>query len=157
MNANDPQNLESRMHRVLRGLPDRKAPSGLEVRVLAELSRRAALPWWRKSFAHWPSAIRISFFAFSALAATGLVAGLFVLGHSPIAHAVAGGMTSGFGWFVLARDIASAAGDRVRMLLASVPPFFLYGAGALLAVGFASVAALGAATFRALSLTRQNS
>ena len=43
------------------------------------------------------------------------------------------------------------------MLLASVPPFWLYGACALLAVGFASVAALGAATFRALSTARQNS
>jgi hypothetical protein len=144
------------MHRVLRGLPDRKAPSGLETRVLAELARRAALPWWKKSFAHWPSAVRISFFVLSALAAAALVVGLFVLGNSPLAHATVGGISSSFGWFVVARDIAVAAGDKVRMLLASVPPFWLYGASALLAIGFASVAALGAATFRALSVTRQS-
>jgi hypothetical protein len=157
MNAKDPQELESKMHRVLRGLPNRKAPSGLEARVLAELSRRAALPWWRKSFAHWPSSIRVTFFALSGLAAAVLVSGLFTLGQSPGAHALASGISSGYGWFVLAREIGAAAGDRARMLLASIPAYWLYGATALVAVSLASVAALGAATFRALSTARQSS
>ena len=51
---------------MLRNLPDRKAPAGLEARVLAEISRRAALPWWRKSFAHWPVAVRLGFLILSA-------------------------------------------------------------------------------------------
>jgi hypothetical protein len=157
MNANDPQDLESKMHRVLRGLPGRRAPSGLEARVLAEVARRAALPWWRKSFAHWPASVRATFFAVSGLAAAVLVVGAFSLSQSPGAHALSGGISSTFSWLVLARDIAFSARDRVTTLLASVPSVLLYGGGALVALGYAAVAALGAATFRALSTGRQTS
>ena len=34
--------------------------------MLAELARRAALPWWRKSFAHWPMAARAAFVVLGA-------------------------------------------------------------------------------------------
>jgi hypothetical protein len=157
MNANDPQDLEAKMHRVLHGLPNRKAPSGLEGRILAELSRRAALPWWKKSFAHWPSSVRLAFLALSVVAAALLAFGVYQLANSSGARALAGGVSSGYGWFIVARDVASAAGDRVRMLLASIPPVLLYGGAALIALSYACVAALGAATLRALVGSRQNS
>ena len=101
MNTNDPQKLEAAVHRVLRGLPERKAPAGLEGRVLAELARRAALPWWRKSFAHWPAAIRAGFFAGSVLAAALVVSGLIYLSESSGAHELSSGIASSVGWLVL--------------------------------------------------------
>jgi len=145
------------MHRVLRGLPDRKAPSGLEARILMELSRRAALPWWRKSFSHWPSAVRISFLALSVLAAILLGSGLVMLGNSNGAHALSGGFSNAYNWYLLARDIAVSARDRVAGLAASVPSLWLYGGVVALAAGYASLAAFGAATYRVLRTSRSTS
>ena len=155
MNPEDSDKLEISIHRVLRGLPDRKAPAGLEARVLAEIGRRASLPWWRKSFAHWPSAVRAGFFVCSGLAAAALVAGLFVLSQSPGAHELASAVSSARAWTVIARDVFAAADAKVRSLLAAVPALWLYGGAAAIALCYAVVAAAGAATYRALSVGRQ--
>src|SRR5712672_3854389 len=56
---NDP--LERLLDRTLHELPLRRAPLTLESRVFGELERRAALPWWRRSFAHWPLLARAGF------------------------------------------------------------------------------------------------
>jgi hypothetical protein len=149
--------MEARMNRMLRGLPNRKAPSGLEARVMAELTRRAALPWWRKSFAHWPSAIRISFLGLSVIAAALLVAGLVMFTRSPNALVFSGPVENVRGWFTLGRDIALSAKDRVGSLVSSVPPLWLYGGLALVATSYAALAAFGAATYRVLSVERSTS
>ena len=62
MTANTPEEeLERLVDRALHDLPLRRAPHTLESRVFAELERRAALPWWRRSFAHWPLPARSAF------------------------------------------------------------------------------------------------
>jgi hypothetical protein len=155
MNPEDSDKLEASIHRVLRSLPDRKAPAGLEARVLAEIGRRASLPWWRKSFAYWPSAVRAGFFVCSGLAAAALVTGLFVLSQSPGAHEVASGISSARAWIVIGRDLYAAAGAKASSLLAHVPALWLYGGAATIALCYAAVAAAGAATYRALSAGRQ--
>jgi len=155
MNPEDPDKLERSIHRVLRNLPDRKAPAGLEARVLAEIGRRSSLPWWRKSFAHWPSAVRAGFFVGSGLAAAALVAGLFVLSQSTGAHEVASGISSARAWIVISRDLFAAAGAKARSFLAAIPTLWLYGGAAMIALCYAAVAAAGAATYRALSPVRQ--
>jgi hypothetical protein len=154
MKTNEPQDLESRVNRALKGLPNRRAPSGLEARVLAEISRRAALPWWKKSFAHWPSVIRITFLGLSVAAAVLLVSGLVFLGRSAGVHTLTGGISNAYGWYVLARDIAVSARDRVAVLISSVSTLWLYSAVALVAAGYATLAAFGAATYRVLSSGR---
>jgi len=53
--------LEREVSRALREVPLRRAPPSLESRVLAEIGRRAALPWWRRSFARWPRPARAGF------------------------------------------------------------------------------------------------
>jgi hypothetical protein len=155
MNTNEPDKLEAAIHRVLRSLPDRKAPAGLEGRVLAELSRRAALPWWRKSFAHWPSAVRIAFFAGSALAAALAVSCLVYVMQSRGAHELAGGVSNSIAWLVFARDMMATFNDRVRALISAIPPLWLYGIIATVAASYAALAAIGAATYRALAFARQ--
>jgi hypothetical protein len=149
--------MEARMNRVLRGLPNRRAPSGLEARVMAELGRRAALPWWRKSFAHWPSAVRISFLGLSVVAAAVLVTGLVMFSRSPNAHVFSGPVANARSWFFLVRDLAVSARDRAGSLVSSIPPLWLYGGMALLAAGYATLAAFGAATYRVLTVERSSS
>lgn len=157
MNPNETDNLEAAIHRVLRKLPDRKAPAGLEGRVLAEIARRAALPWWRKSFAFWPASVRMGFVACSALAGLVLAYGLFTLSGSQSALKVAGGISSSLAWFDLARSIVAALDGKVRMLIAATPPLWLYGAAGAIAVSYAALAAIGAATYRAVTFARQTS
>jgi hypothetical protein len=157
MNPHDPDRLEARIHGVLRQLPPRKAPAGLEARVLAEISRRAALPWWRKSFAHWPAAVRAGFFVVSALAAALAVAGLYVLSQTSGAHQVAGAVSAVNAWIVIARDVVAVGGNKVRSFLSAIPSVWLYGGAAAIALCYASVAALGATAYRALSVGRQTS
>lgn len=53
--------LEEWLDRTLRELPPRAAPGTLEARVLGEIRRRAAQPWWQRGFAHWPSFARVAF------------------------------------------------------------------------------------------------
>lgn len=154
MNPQDQDKLEASIHRVLRGLPDRKAPFSLEARVLAELGRQAALPWWRKSFAHWPSAIRAGFFLGAALAAALVMAGIFLLGRSSGAHEVSVGVSTSFAWITVARDVVAAGILKVKSVAATIPPLWLYGGAAALALCYAAVGAAGAATYRALSVGR---
>ena len=155
MNPQDNEPLEAAIHRVLRRLPDRKAPRGLEDRVFAELARRAALPWWRASFSHWPSSVRAAFFAGSAVAALLLVWTVVTVCASNGASQVAGGISESFSWLVLARDIIAAAETRLRIALSAMPTFWLLTAAGIVAFSYAALAAIGAATYRAVTFARQ--
>jgi hypothetical protein len=77
MNSDDSDEaLRRLMDRGLRDLPQLHAPATLEARVLAELERRAALPWWRRSFTYWPQAARAAFLVIcGALAKLALIGG----------------------------------------------------------------------------------
>ena len=75
-----PEDLEKFIHQTLRALPARRAPHSLESRVRAAIAARAALPWWRQSFARWPLAARVAFFIGSAgVAKVALMAAVWVL------------------------------------------------------------------------------
>src|SRR5207247_1447534 len=92
------QRLERTVHQTLRELPLRRAPLSLESRVLAEIQRRVLLPWWRKSFTHWPVAARAAFVVISGgfikLAWTLSVWVMAGFGPAPLKDAVA----QQFGW-----------------------------------------------------------
>jgi hypothetical protein len=66
----DAPDRDRRLHdlidQAVRAIPPRSAPASLERRVLAELERRAAAPWWRKDFLQWPVAARLFFLIASA-------------------------------------------------------------------------------------------
>ena len=158
MSTHDPEKLETSIHRALRSLPDRKAPASLEARVLRELDRRAALPWWRKSFAYWPYPARIAFFAGSAAAAALVVLGLIALlrGSGSEAASLASGVTNRFWWKVLARETAAAAADRARVLLGAIPAPWIYGAAGTIALCYATLAGIAATAYRTLTFARQN-
>ncbi len=157
MNPYNSDKLEAAIHGVLRRLPDRKAPAGLEGRVFAELARRAALPWWRKSFSHWPSTVRMGFVAGSVLAGLLMVLGLITLSGTQSAHQVSGSIANSLAWLTFARDLVSTTEGKARILLAATPSVWLYGAVGTVAVCYAALAAIGAATYRAVTFARQAS
>src|SRR5262245_8712188 len=64
MNPEYEQDLEARVDRVLKGLPELDAPRTLMPRVLASLARRAALPWYRQPWQMWPRPLQLTTLAF---------------------------------------------------------------------------------------------
>ena len=151
MNTTDPNDpLERLLDRTLRELPLRRAPPTLEARVCSELERRAARPWWRRSFAHWPPPARAAF-----LAICSVLTGLAFLGGTAAVSAVRALHESGAlfpSWAHQAAMLMASAGNLVTLLAHAVPPGWLYEIIAACAVLYAVLFGLGAVVYRTLYL-----
>ena len=144
------EQLEQFVHRTLRDLPARRAPRALEQRVLAELSRRAALPWWHKSFAYWPLPARLVFLVASAgvvkLVLVGTVWAMAGFDTAQWQNAFA----QPIAWWEGSRAVLNATTEFFNTLLRAIPPLWLYGGLAFIATMYAALFGLGAAAYKAL-------
>lgn len=143
----NPGDIERLVHQTLRALPPRSAPRSLESRVFAEIARRAALPWWHKSYAYWPMPVRAAFFVTSAVVAALIVAGLFAIMRGAFLPESAleyvdqiAGARSFFGTLV----------DKAVVVFQAIPTLWLYGAGAVVVGCYATLIGIGAAAYRTL-------
>ncbi len=148
------KHLERFVSTALRDLPARRAPRSLESRVFAELARRAALPWWRQSFAHWPVAARGAFIVVSAgLAKVALMAVVWVMaGFDRVQLAEA--FAPQVAWMEIARNLGHSAADFGATLLHGIPSIWLYGGAALFIALYATLFGLGTAAYRTLYANR---
>jgi hypothetical protein len=150
-NHTEPEDkLERRLNDGLRALPLRRAPGSLESRVLSELARREALPWWQRSFANWPPAPRAVFVSVCvALVVLTLLGGLSAF--------VGDRSLNEFGALLLslahpALVVAASAGGLAALLVRVIPPLWLYGGMAAAAMLYVILFGLGATAYRALYL-----
>jgi len=145
-----PEDLEKFIHQTLRALPARRAPHSLESRVRAAIEARAALPWWQQSFARWPLAARVAFFIGSAgVAKVALMAAVWVMAGFDGAQ-LANAFSTQVSWFQTASGVVNGLGDFCSMLFRNIPPLWLYGGLAFVAVMYAALFGLGAAAYRTL-------
>ncbi len=135
-------------------MPDRRAPFSLEGRVMAAIAARASLPWWRQSFQQWPLAAR---FAFLLLCAGIVAAVLFGMGWvtgnlqaEPLRNAFA----TPLGWIDLIRSAVFGVIDFVGVVFRAIPPLWLYGGLAAVALLYGTLFGLGAAAYRVLYVQR---
>jgi hypothetical protein len=154
LNTEDQARLERLIGLGLRSQPPLRAPASLQSRVLAEVARRAALPWWHRSFRQWPMTMQVGF-VLTALA-TVVFARSAVLWTHP-AHAaseltapVSGGLsflqTLGSAWV----SLGSMVGNVGNTFLHRVPGFWLVvGIGLAIAM-YATLAGIGVAVYRTL-------
>jgi hypothetical protein len=150
MNPQDEHKLERLIHRTLLDLPSRKAPATLEERVMAELARRAALPWWKQSFVHWPVAARAGFVVVSALMIGVLWnATLWAFGGFEAAQLRVAFATQ-LGWLENARVVLGAVASFFEIILRNIPALWLYGTLTVGAALYAAFFGLGAAAYRSL-------
>ena len=144
------QKLERAMNQALKGLPLRRAPSTLELRVANELQRRAALPWWRVSFAHWPVAPRVAFVVICiVLVAATILGGISAFVGVRSLNEVAALALS---WAHPFLAVLSSAGGVTALLVHVIPPLWLYGGMTLGIVLYVALFGLGAAAYRTLYL-----
>ena len=149
-----PEQLEKLIHQTLRSLPAQRAPHSLEARVLAAIEARAALPWWKQSFVRWPLAARVAFFVGSA--------GVAKLGLMGVVWAMAGfdrvqftsAFSTQFTWIQTTSAVVANVGDFFGLLYRSIPPLWLYGGLAFVALMYAALFGLGAAAYRTLYANR---
>ncbi|HTD74071.1 MAG TPA: hypothetical protein VK652_11135 [Steroidobacteraceae bacterium] len=144
------QKLEQTLKQAFSGLPSRRAPGTLEARVVSELQRRAALPWWRVSFANWPVSARVAFVLICAalVAATILGGASAYLGGRPWNEAFALVLS----WVHPFLAVMSSAGGLAAMLVRVIPPLWLYGGLGLGILLYVMLFGLGAAAYRTLYL-----
>jgi len=151
MSTHEPDEaLERLLEGTLRELPLRRAPVSLESRVFGELERRASLPWWRRSFMHWPAPARAAFLLMcGALVALAFMGGAAaVAGLSTLLESDAPSLS----W---AHQIGAFMGSAVNLatlLARTLPVAWLYQGIAVCAVLYAVLFGLGAAVYRTLYL-----
>lgn len=128
----DPK-LEALIHAQLRQLPPCKAPATLAPRVLAAVADRAARPWWRQAWWHWPWAAKLAFVV-TALAVAGCMAGGSWALDQPLRdyfQEVAAGLSVLGGWVDNLRPLADAL---VLLWQKFCQPWFLYALAGLAAI-----------------------
>lgn len=139
--------LERRIDDALRDLGQRRAPGTLESRVLAELARRAALPWWRKHFAHWPVAARAAFLiASGGSVQLAIVAAMWVFAR---VH-VLGVSTAATSWLRSAGQLTSSMFNLSVSLVGLIPQRWLYAGAAVCMLLYGTLLGLGAVSYRLL-------
>jgi hypothetical protein len=145
------EQLERFIGRVLRDQPPLQAPAGLEANVLREIERRAALPWWRKSFMHWPQLARIAFIV-ASFGVVKLALDAFVwLTVSLRASNVATAIEQPVGWVHTISSIGRSLGTAAEALVSAIPPLWLY-SGLLLGLAmYVALFGVGAAVYRTLT------
>lgn len=155
MNQNDSRDeLEHSVEHALANLPLRRAPATLETRVLGELARRAALPWWRRSFGHWPLAARAVF----VVSCAGLIRLALLEGAVAVAgvHSLHESRALPLAWMRDVGVLASAAGNLMALLARTAPPSWVYEGIAVCAVLYAVLFGLSAVVYRTLFLQTHN-
>jgi hypothetical protein len=150
MKPMDDNELEQRISQWARQLPPRKAPRSLEMRVLAAIAAREALPWWRKSFAHWPAAIRVVFLGVTAALAAGTV--WILLGAMGATSVEAAGevFTAPLAWW---HNLNAASRSLLDLVLRALPPSamsWIYLSLGLVAAAYVALIGAGAAMYRVL-------
>jgi len=146
-NLDTEEGLERLIGTALRELPLRQAPVALESRVLEELERRAALPWWSRSLRHWPLAARAVFVATCiCLCGAAFLAGPWAASGFESLHESAVSMP----WTHEALALTSIAGELLALFVRIIPPVWVHEALTVSVLLYAAFFGLAIAAYRTL-------
>jgi hypothetical protein len=142
------ERMAQAIDRLVRELPLRTAPAGLSSRVFSELTRLAARPWWRRSFAHWPAYARCGFVSACTVVIALLIMGRNLSGPGLPALPELAAPASWMHPFL----VLQATGGLVNVLIRVIPAPWWYGGLGLGALLYVMLFGLGAAAYRTLYL-----
>jgi hypothetical protein len=110
--------------------------------VCGELTRRAARPWWRRSFAQWPLPARAAFLVLCAV----LIRLAFMGGSAAVAE------VHSLPWARQAGVLVASLSNLTAAIAHISPPAWLYEGLAVCGVLYAVLFGLGAVMYRMLYL-----
>jgi hypothetical protein len=146
-----PAQVEQLVHRELQALPLRRAPRTLEARVLAAIEHQAVVPWYHKSWSHWPQAVRAAFLVVATGVAGGIVTASYAAFYGVEDSGLAAEAGARLGIFTTIFHVCTWAFDLGARVVASIPPLWLYGGLAFVAAMYATFFGLSAAAYRSLT------
>ena len=148
MNSNRDQQLESLISQELQALPELTAPAAVADRVMASISQRRPVSWYRRSWATWPVALRVASFAVMVALFGGLCAAGWGFSHSE-AYSQAlhrgGHWFSGFGMF---GNVLSTLADSAVLVVKHLGTVFIVACLVAAGLGYALFLSLGTVYFR---------
>lgn len=150
MNKMTPAELEKFIHQNLRSLPVRPAPRSLEARVMAAIEQQATIPWYHKSWSHWPAAIRAAFLALATGVTGAVIGGFYLMFTGAETSALVAQLGARLSLFTKIYHTAGWIAGFIGNVFSSIPPLWLYGGLALVAALYATFFGLGAAAYRTL-------
>lgn len=140
--------LEQALDRELRRLPDLVAPASFAPRVMEAIARRAALPWWRRSFVHWPVAARLAFVATTTGLASLLLYFTWGLSVGVSLNALAGEAGLFSGRFEFVGTVLRALGGALLLIAGSVQPWVPWAFAAVAGGCYLTTIGLGTYMYR---------
>lgn len=117
---------------------------------MAAIAARAALPWWKQSFARWPLAARAGFLLASAAALLAITFGSAGLERASLVAQVG----ARFAWLETLRHGVAALTNFAEIVFHAIPPLWLYGGLATLGALYLTLFGLGATAYRTLYASR---
>lgn len=146
------ESLEKFVDRLCKEQPLRKAPADLYQRVMHEVQLRKALPWWRKSFLHWPLMMQVVFvMAAVATAKLALICTDWISANWVASSEIAKESSS----LLNGADAVVAVSNSISSHLTHfIPMPWLYGALAVVAVLYLVLFGVGVATYKTLYVAR---
>ena len=150
MNKMTPEELEQFIHQNLRSLPPRRAPRNLEARVMAAIEQRAAIAWYHKSWAYWPAAVRSAFLAVATGVAGAALTACYLFSTGATATNLGGEVAARFSWATRLGAALNGVSEFISLVIRNVPPLWLYGGVAFVAMMYVTFFGLGAAAYRTL-------
>jgi len=131
------------------GLPLRRAPAALELRVCRELVRRAARPWWFRGFSQWPTGARASFVAIcSAIIGLSIGDGAWTMLARTLSNVAAAPLSWTHSSVAVLRSVYEVA----ALLMRVIPAMWIYGGLTAGVALYMALFGLSAAGYRALYL-----
>jgi len=144
MNPEYEKQLEARIDRELKELGELPAPRAFASRVLGAIERRAALPWYRRSWQTWPAAWQWTSLAVLLVMFGGLCWGGWELTRSATVTAGAPEVAGRFAGLGVFWRTLNALGSAVSVVVQGLGTGYI--AGGVLALFLAYVSCIGLGT-----------
>jgi hypothetical protein len=143
MTDNHEQHLEGLIRRELSRLPLVPAPPTLVHRVMLAVHERARQPWWRRSWATWPIAVRVLFlFCALGIACVGLLGLVQLNAGLPLAH-IADQAAQSLGFLRPIWDVCVALAGALALVARAVSPWLVWSLALTLGVVYLASVGLG--------------
>ena len=140
---------------VLRQLPQRPAPQGLATQILAEIRRRANLPWYQRPWIQWPTPQKwCSAFALAAVLVGTFAVGIPFLEDSATQSLVGQRASMAIDYLGSLQAISTSVGRSVRLTLSHISTTTFSLAAASLVAVWLSTLGLGALCWRVTTQPR---